>query len=118
VEYDEKERIAMSEEEQVVEEQETEQAAEAGQRTVTQEIKLQAKDLSEAFKELFREGMIRRVTVLRNDRILLDIPLAVGVGASVLLAMYMPHITALAAAGALIGGCTLRVEREEPPEEA
>jgi hypothetical protein len=112
-----KERIGMSEKEEVVVEKAAEAEGETEARTVTQEINVQAQDLFQAIKDLIREGTIRRVTILRNDRILVDIPLTVGVAASVFFAMYMPHITALAAAGALIGGCTLRIEREEPPEE-
>lgn len=107
----------MSEEAQVVEEAAEEQAAGEGHRTVRQEINVQAQDLFQAMKDLFREGTVRRVTILRNDRVLVDIPLVAGVAASMLLAIYMPHITAVAAVGALLGGFTLRVEREEPPEE-
>ena len=107
----------MSEEEKVAEEAVEEQAAEEQQRTITHELNLQAQDLFQAIKDLMREGMVRRVMILRNDRVLVDIPLTVGLASSLLFAMYMPHITALAAAGALVGGCTLRIEREEPPEE-
>lgn len=87
----------------------------AGERArVTEEIKVQAQDLVQAVKDLAHEGTIRRVTVLRNDRVLVDIPLTVGVAAGVILAIYLPWISALAAVGALLGGCTVRIEREEP----
>ena len=64
------------------------------------------------------EGTAKRVTVLRNDRVLVDIPLVAGVAASVVLAIYMPVLSAIVAVGALFAGCTVRIEREEPPEEA
>ena len=108
----------MSEEQQVVEDGIEGQASEDQKRTVAHEINLQAQDLFQAIKDLVREGTVRRVTILRNGRILVDIPLVAGVAASLCLAIYMPHITALAAAGALIGGCTLRIEREQPSDEA
>jgi hypothetical protein len=95
-----------------------EEKAGAGQETVTEEIKVQAQDLFQAINDIIREGTAKRVTVLRNDRVLVDIPLVVGVGASVLLAIYMPVISAIVAVGALFGGCTVRIEREEPPDEA
>ena len=104
----------MTDEEKVVEEEQ----AEGPQATVTEEIKVQAQDLFKAINDLIREGTIRRVTVLRNDRVLLDIPLILGVPVSIVLATQMPVITAVAGVGALLGGCTVRIEREEPPEEA
>jgi hypothetical protein len=115
---EERERIVMSDKQEVVEEAAEEHTQEEGARTTSQEVHLQVQDLFQALKDLMREGTVRRVMILRNDRVLVDIPLAAGVAASLALAMYMPHITALAAAGALIGGCTLRIEREEPPEES
>ena len=68
----------MSEEENVVEE---EQAEEPTKETVTEELKVQTEDLFKAINDLIREGTVRRVTVMRNDRILLDIPLVAGVAA-------------------------------------
>jgi hypothetical protein len=57
------------------------------------------------------------VTIVRNDRVLVDIPLVVGVGAGAVLAFYMPIISAIAGIGALLSGCTVRVERQEPPTQ-
>lgn len=104
----------MSKEKKVVEEE----PAGAEQETVTEEIKVQAQDLFQAINDIIREGTAKRVTVLRNDRILVDIPLVVGVAASILLAVYMPVISAIVAVGALFGGCTVRIERQESPDEA
>jgi len=47
----------------------------------------------------------------------LDIPLVAGVAASVVFAFYMPFLSAIVAAGALLGGCTVRIERDEPEDE-
>jgi hypothetical protein len=107
----------MSEEEKVVEEEQAEEPTKA-QGTVTEEIKVQAQDLFQAINDIIREGTARRVTILRNDRILVDIPLVVGMAASLVLAVYLPVISAIVAVGALFGGCTVRIEREEPPDEA
>jgi hypothetical protein len=112
----------MSEEEVVVEMEEAEAGqADAGKgktRTATEEIKLQTQDLFRAINDLVREGTVRRVTVLRNDRVLVDIPLIAGVPLGLILATQMPVISAVVGVGALLGGCTLRIERDEPPEEA
>jgi hypothetical protein len=50
--------------------------------------------------------------------VLVDIPLLVGVPVSFILATQMPMISALAAVGALLGGCTMRIERAEPSDES
>jgi hypothetical protein len=42
----------------------------------------------------------------------------VGAAASLVLAMQMPFISAVAGVGMLLTGCTLRIEREEPPAES
>jgi hypothetical protein len=104
----------MSEEQEAVEGQH----AEAQSRTVTEEVKIQARDLTKAINDLIHEGSVRRITVVRNDRVLLDIPLAVGAAGGVILATQLPWISAIAGLGVLLSGATLRIEREEPPEEA
>ncbi len=110
----------MSEEEKVVEAEPMEEQAKAAEEemgTVTEEIKVQAQDLFKAINDLVREGTVRRITVVRKDRVLVDIPLAAGVAAGVVLAIYMPYLSAFVALGALLGGCTVRVERDEPSDE-
>lgn len=115
----------MAEEEKVIEEEQVEEQADTGsgdaggaRGTVTEEIKVQTQDLFKAINDLIRESTVRRVTILRNDRVLVDIPLIVGVPISLILATQLPLLSALAGVGALLGGCTLRIEREESPEEA
>ena len=108
----------MSEEAKVPEEEQVEKQTQAqDQQPVTEEIKLQAQDLFKALNDIIREGTAKRVTVMRNDRILVDIPLALGVAASVVFAVYMPVLSAIVAVGALLGGCTVRIEREESEKE-
>jgi hypothetical protein len=108
----------MSEETKVLEEEQVEEQAQAqDQQPVTEEIKVQAQDLFKVLNDIIRESTVKRVTVMRNDRILVDIPMALGVAASVVFAVYMPVLSAIVAVGALLGGCTVRIEREEPEEE-
>ena len=95
-----------------------EPAATQGQRTVTEEIKVQAQDLFQAINDVIREGTARRITIVRKDRVLVDIPLVAGVAASAVLAFYLPIISVAVAVGALFSGCTVRIEREEPPAQS
>ncbi|MEJ2210565.1 MAG: DUF4342 domain-containing protein [Anaerolineae bacterium] len=112
----------MSEEQKVGEDEQPQEqpegAAPGGRRTVTEEFKVAAEDLVDVINKLVREGTVRRVTILRNDRVLIDIPLAVGAAASLVLAMQLPVISALAGLGMLLAGCTVRIEREVPPDES
>jgi hypothetical protein len=94
-----------------------EQAGDPGPQTTTKEFKVQADDLLKAVKDLLHEGTVRRVTILRNDRVLVDIPVVAGLAVGVALATQLPLLSAIAAVGALAGGCTVRIEREEPPDE-
>lgn len=98
--------------------QEEQTRREPGRATVSEELKVQAEDLFKAINDLIREGTVRRVTIMRNDRVWVDIPLIVGIPVSLVLATQLPLISAVAAAGALLGGFTLRIEREEPSSEA
>jgi hypothetical protein len=115
----------MSEEEKVVETDAAEEEAEAvkggtGEEktwSATEEIKVQTQDLFKAINDLIREGTVRRITILRNDRVLVDIPVIIGLPAGLILATQLPLISAIVGVGALLGGCTLRIERDEPEEE-
>ncbi len=115
----------MSKEEPTVGTEAAEKEAEAGQAdagehkawTATEEIKVQTQDLFRTINDLIREGTVRRITVMRNDRILLDIPLVAGLPLGLILATQLPVISAVVGVGALLGGCTLRIERDELPED-
>ena len=115
----------MSEEEKAVETEAAEEEAEAGQAdagegkawTATEEIKVQTQDLFRAINDLIREGTVRRITVMRHERVLVDIPVIIGLPAGLILATQLPLITAVVGVGALLGGCTLRIERDESEEE-
>ncbi len=115
----------MSEEQNVVEESQVADQSEgqpdaqpeAEGPTVSEEIKVQVEDLFKVINDLIREGTVRRVKVIHQDRILVDIPLWAGLGTGVLMAVYMAPIAALIGVGALLGGVTVRVEREAPPDE-
>jgi len=107
----------MSEEEKVIEGEQVEQPAGGEPKTVKEEIKVQAQDLFQTINDVIREGTARRVTITRKGRTLLDIPLVAGVAASTVLALYLPFISAMVAVGALLGGCSVHIEREEPPAQ-
>jgi len=72
-------------------------------------FKVSGEGLLKKFKELINEGNVRRITIKeKNGRIILDIPLTVGVIGAVL----TPILAAVGALAALITECTIAVERE------
>jgi len=76
----------------------------------TEEFKVNGEQLLEKIKDLIAEGNIRRVRILNDDdRTLIDIPLTVGVVGVLLL----PQLAAIGAIAALVGKCTILVDREE-----
>jgi hypothetical protein len=66
-------------------------------------------DLLQTVKKIVKEGNARRI-VIRNDedRVLLSFPLSAGVVGAALLPMW----AAIGAVGALVGNCSIEVERK------
>jgi hypothetical protein len=80
------------------------------QKERTEEVTIRGDELVATVKALVHEGNIRRITVRnRENRTLLEIPLTLGVVGALLL----PTLAALGALAALVGECTLVVERVE-----
>ena len=69
--------------------------------------------LIQKIKDLIAEGNVRKVTITeKNGHELMSFPLTVGVVATVL----VPVLAALGALAALVGECTITVERETTEE--
>lgn len=70
-------------------------------------------DLVEKVKELIRQGNIRRVRLIHEERPLIDIPLTVGVPVAAVTVLAAPVLAAIVAVAALITECTIEVEKVE-----
>ena len=79
----------------------------------TERFTVSGRDLVEKIKELMRQGNIRRVRLIREERPLIDIPLTVGAPAVVVTILAAPVLAALAALAALVTECTIEVEKIE-----
>jgi hypothetical protein len=79
-----------------------------------EELKINGDDLVAKVKELIHESNIRRI-ILKNEegRILIEVPLTVGVVGGVIGAALFPVIAAVGAIGALVTHMTLIIERKE-----
>jgi len=72
-------------------------------------FKVNGEELLKKFKELVKEGNIRRISIKeKTGRTIIDIPLTVGVVGFVI----APVLAAVGAIAALITECTITVERE------
>ena len=66
--------------------------------------------LLQKIKELIGEGNVRRITITeKSGKELMSFPLTVGVVG----ALFAPVLAAIGALAAIIGECTIAVEREE-----
>ncbi|MEO6454058.1 MAG: DUF4342 domain-containing protein [Ginsengibacter sp.] len=71
---------------------------------------LQGEQLIKKIKDLIAEGNVRKISIHdKTGKELMSFPLTVGVVGAVLL----PVLAAVGAVAALIGECTISVEREE-----
>ena len=74
-----------------------------------EKIELQGENLVKKVKELIEEGNIRKITIHdKSGKELMSFPLALGVVGALL----APVLAAVGALAALIGDCTITVERE------
>ncbi len=75
----------------------------------TEECKVTGEKLLEKVKELIHEGNVRRIIIKNEeDKILIEIPLTLGVIGVVLL----PVWAAIGAIAALVANCSIVVERD------
>ena len=65
----------------------------------------------EKVKNLIREGNIRRVRLIRDDRPVLEIPLTIGAPAAAITILVAPLLAAMGAVAALVTECTIEVEK-------
>lgn len=73
-------------------------------------FKVTGENLLQKVKELIEEGNVRKITIKdKNNKELLSFPLTLGVVGAVI----APVLAAVGALAALIGECTISVERSE-----
>ena len=79
--------------------------------TITKEsFKISSENLLKKVKELIEEGNINRITIHdKTDKEIMSFPVTIGVVGVVL----APVLAAVGALAALIGECTVTVEKEE-----
>lgn len=73
-------------------------------------FEVKGEELLNKIKQLIKEGNVRKITIKdKNGKELMSFPLTVGVVGAVL----APVLAAVGALAALVGDCSIAVEREE-----
>lgn len=83
------------------------------EQTCWESIKSESEAVLEKLKRLVREGNVRSIRVRQGDRVVAVFPLTAGVVGIVV----APALAAVATLLALLGDCTIDVERVERPEQ-
>ena len=81
--------------------------------TDSEKFTVSGSQLVEKIKQLIHEGNIRRVRLLHEGRVVLEIPLSIGAPAAVVGILAAPVLAAVAAFAALVTECTIEVEKIE-----
>jgi CBS domain-containing protein len=84
------------------------------EKTNAEEFTISGSDLVDKVKELIHEGNVRRIVIKNEEgRILIEIPLTVGVVGGVLSAALFPVVAAVGVIGATVAHLTLVIEKKE-----
>ena len=79
----------------------------------TEKFTVSGSQLVEKIKQLIHEGNIRRVRLLHEDRVVIEIPLSIGAPVAALGILAAPVLAAIGAFAALVTECTIEVEKTE-----
>jgi hypothetical protein len=84
------------------------------ERTWYESIKVEGGQLLDKVAQLIREGNVRRIVIKQGDRTIAEFPLTVGVVGAV----FAPILAAVGAIAALIGDCSILVERVDTADRS
>jgi len=85
-------------------------ASGSSEGSARERYRVKGDDLLAKVKQIVREGNVRKITIRKeDDEVLLSFPLAAGVLGAALLPMW----AAIGAVAALVGNCSIDVERRE-----
>ena len=81
--------------------------------TNNEKFTISGNQLVDKVKQLINEGNVRRVRLLHQGRVVLEIPLTIGAPAAAIGILAAPVLAAVAAFAALVTECTIEVEKVE-----
>ncbi|MEQ9105229.1 MAG: DUF4342 domain-containing protein [Rhodothermales bacterium] len=80
-------------------------------KTTIDEMKVKGTHLVSNVKEVIEEGNARRVSIRKDGRTLMEVPLSVGVGGAAAAIFFTPVLAAVGALAALVTDVDVVVER-------
>ncbi len=80
-------------------------------RTTVEEMKVKGGQLIDKVKQVIEEGNVRRVSVRKDGRTLIEVPLSVGAGGAAAAVLFAAPLAAIGAIAALVTDVTIVVER-------
>ena len=89
---------------------EKEKTKKTNRAQIEEAFKVTGENLLKKVKELIQEGNVRRIIIKKGGKTIIEFPLTVGVVGAVI----APVLAAIGAIAALIGECTISVERDKP----
>lgn len=81
----------------------------------TEEFEVTVGNVVSKIMELIREGNVRRITLRRNGRTLIEIPLNAGLTVGAVTALVAPLLLGVGAIAAVVSKVTIVVERPSKP---
>jgi hypothetical protein len=88
-------------------------AAKSRASEAAEELKVASNQVVDKVRELIEDANVKRVAIMRGEKVLLEIPLTVGVGAGAAALLLNPVLSAVGALAALVSDVTLVIERED-----
>lgn len=82
----------------------------------TEEFEVTVGNVVGKIMELIREGNVRRMTLKRGGKTLVEIPLNVGLTVGTVTALVAPLLLGVGAVAAMVGKVTIVVERPADPQ--
>lgn len=80
------------------------------QQNRREEIFVRGNELVEKFKELVKKGNVTKIRIKQDDKILVEVPVTAGVVGAVL----APQLAVIGGVAALVGKCTIEIEKTNP----
>jgi hypothetical protein len=88
--------------------------AEEQGKTWTETIRVEGGQLLDKVRELIHEGNVRQINIKQGDRVIVSVPLTLGVVAAIV----APILAAVGAIAALVTDCTIEVLRSDSVVDA
>jgi hypothetical protein len=79
--------------------------------STTEKYTVKGEEILGKIKQLIHEGNIRRVRIIHEEKVILEIPLSIGAPAAAITIMAVPLLAAVGAFAALVTECTVEVEK-------